>query len=279
MKVALVGSNGYIARHIMNALDNNIEILKIDKQEEVALDLIEADKFDYKMLDDVDYVVFTAAISGPDMCAEQYELCWNINVVGTERFIAEAIDRGCRIIFFSSDAVYGDIEGKVYDEYSIRNPNTPYGIMKKHVEDTFGHNLAFKAIRLTYVVSANDKFVSYCLGCAERGEQAEVFHPFYRNCTVVSDVIRTVKWLLYNWEQCEESYINVCGDELVSRLQIVDELNDILDNKIKYTIQKPPEHFFDNRPMITRVKSVVNKKYGIYKQDTFFEKIKREVEE
>lgn len=279
MKVALIGSGGYIAQYILRSLKADDEVLKIDKQGDIELDLQNAEAFDYNCLEGVDYVVFTAAISGPDMCAEQYDFCWNINVVGTELFIKKAIEKNCKIIFFSSDAVYGDIKGKVYDEYSERQPDTPYGTMKKHVEDTFAQEGNFKAIRLSYVASPRDKFLSYCLKCAETGETAEIFHPFYRNCTVVSDVVGTVNWLMDNWKACDEKYINVCGSELVSRLQMVDDLNDILSTRIKYSIMEPPEAFFKNRPVTTRIKSVVNEKYKIYSQTSFYEKIKKEMEE
>ena len=99
MKVAIVGSSGYIAGFIMEKLKNesSIEsILKIDQSgdADAVLDLQNAEKFDYSVLEEIDYVIFTAAISGPDKCALDYEFCWKINVTGTEFFISKAIDRG-----------------------------------------------------------------------------------------------------------------------------------------------------------------------------------------
>ncbi len=57
-------------------------------------------------------------------------------------------------LFFSSDATFGDIPGKIYDEKSETQAYTPYGKMKKAVEDEFKGNPLFKAIRLSYVASA-----------------------------------------------------------------------------------------------------------------------------
>ena len=64
MKVAIVGSSGYIAGFIMEKLKNesSIEsILKIDQSgdADAVLDLQNAEKFDYSVLEEIDYVIFT----------------------------------------------------------------------------------------------------------------------------------------------------------------------------------------------------------------------------
>lgn len=277
MKTAIVGSSGYIAGYLLKRFEN---VLKIDQTHEAdaLLNLAEAEKFDYSALDSVNYVIFTAAISGPDMCADEFEKCWNINVTGTEHFIKNAIARGCKVLFFSSDAVFGDIPGEIYTELSETNAQTPYGRMKKAVEDCFKGNPNFKAIRLSYVASKNDRFVSYCLKCMDTGETADIFHPFYRNCITVSDVVNTVDWLINHWEDYEPQVLNVAGNELVSRVRIADELNRLYDNKLKYVITSPGEDFYKNRPKITQMKSLYLDKYGILKDESFTEKLKKELE-
>ena len=92
MKTALVGSSGYIAKFILKRFAEETEIesvLKLDRNEkaDAYLDISEAEKFDYTVLEDIDYVVFTAAMSGPDQCAKEYDACWKINVTGTSYFI------------------------------------------------------------------------------------------------------------------------------------------------------------------------------------------------
>ena len=278
MKTAIVGSSGYIAWYLLKRFEN---VLKIDQTPEADahLNLAEAEKFDYSVLDGVDYVIFTAAISGPDMCANEFEKCWSINVIGTEHFIKNAIAHGCNVLFFSSDAVFGDIPGEIYTELSETKAQTPYGRMKKAVEDCFKDDPNFKAIRLSYVVSKNDRFASYCLKCIKTGEKADIFHPFYRNCITVSDVVNTVDWLINHWEDYEPQVLNVAGNELVSRVRIADELNRLYDNRLKYVITSPSEDFYKNRPKITQMKSLYLNKYGILKDESFTEKIKKELEE
>lgn len=284
MKTALVGSSGYIAEFILKrfAEESEIEsVLKLDRNTEsdAYLDLAEAEKFDYSLLKDIDYVVFTAAISGPDKCAQEFDECWKINVTGTSYFIREAIKRGCRVLFFSSDAAFGDIPGAIYDEESTTAAETPYGRMKKAVEDEFKENPLFKAIRLSYVASAKDRFYTYCLNCIKNDETADIFHPFYRNVIVVSDVVEIVAYFAFHWDDYKPTFLNVAGKELVSRVRMADELNRHLVGRLKYTISMPGEEFFKNRPRITQMKSLYMQKYGIIPDNTFTEKIAKELEE
>lgn len=284
MKTALVGSSGYIAQFILKRFEEETKIesvLRIDrtKSADAFLDLSEAEKFDYRVLDNIDYVVFTAAISGPDQCAKEFDACWKINVTGTTHFIREAIKRNCRVLFFSSDAAFGDVPGKIYDEESETQAYTPYGKMKKAVEDEFKVNPLFKAIRLSYVASAKDKYYTYLLNCIRNNEVADIFHPFYRNTTVVSDVVDIVTYFALHWDEYEPTFLNVAGKELVSRVRMADELNRFLGGKLKYTISMPGEEFFTNRPRITQMKSLYMNKYGIVEDNTFTEKIAKELKE
>lgn len=284
MRIALVGSSGYIAEFLLKrfAEESEIEsVLKLDRNSssDAYLDLAEAERFDYALLDDIDYIVFTAAISAPDKCAREFDECWRINVTGTSYFIHEAFKRKCKVLFFSSDASFGDIPGAIYNEESVTAAETPYGRMKKAVEDEFKHNPLFKAIRLSYVASAKDRFYTYCLNCIRNDEIADIFHPFYRNVIVVSDVVDIVTYFAFHWDDYEPTFLNVAGKELVSRIRMADELNRHLGGKLKYTISMPGEEFFTNRPRITQMESLYMQKYRIISDNTFTEKIAKELEE
>ncbi len=282
MKIAIVGSSGYIARHLMKAFTvqlEDCEIVKIDMTDDadLKLQLTDPKEFNYNYLKDVDYVIFTAAISGPDMCANEFDKCWDINVTGTSYFIREAIRMNVKVLFFSSDASFGDIPGHIYDEDSETQAYTAYGKMKKAIEDEFKESHLFKCIRLSYVASANDKFISYCLNCIRKGEIADIFHPFYRNCTTVGDVIKAIIWLLTNWDTFKSFVLDVTGTELVSRVRMADELNRFFGNKLKYVVSKPDESFFKNRPQVTQMKSKYLYSLGIVEEQTFTEKFQKEL--
>ena len=284
MKIAIVGCSGYIGGYLLKRFSCEpgvSSILKLDQAMDADeyLDLSSLGNFCYELLDDVDYVVFTAAVSSPDKCASEYDSCWKINVTGTSEFIRQAINRNCRVLFFSSDAVFGDLPGMVYDEWSDTTPVTAYGHMKKTVEDQFKEEPCFKALRLSYVVSSRDRFVSYCLDCISHGEEAEVFHPFYRNCIIVNDVVDAVVWFSKHWDEYEPPVLNIAGIELVSRVRIADELNRFLGGALSYRISQPAEDFYRNRPALTQMRSLYLARYGILQDQTFTEKMRTVVEE
>ena len=282
MKIAIVGSSGYIAKHMMKAFTAQLkdcEIVKIDMTDDadLKLQLTAPAEFDYDNLQGIDYVIFTAAISGPDMCANEFDKCWDINVTGTSYFIRETIKKNIKVLFFSSDAAFGDIPGHIYDEDSETQAYTAYGKMKKAIEDEFKSSKFFKCIRLSYVVSENDKFINYCLSCIRKGETADIFHPFYRNCITVSDVIKAILWLMKNWDYFDSFVLNLTGTELVSRVRMADEINRHFGHKLKYTVTQPDEIFFKNRPQVTQMKSKYLYELNIIENKTFTEKFQNEL--
>ncbi|MBR5755479.1 MAG: sugar nucleotide-binding protein [Erysipelotrichaceae bacterium] len=279
MKIALVGSSGYISHFIIDRLGKDNEIIRIDRQGDVdhVVDLEKADIFDYDVLNDVGYVIFPAAISSPDLCEKEYDTCWRINVEGTSYFIEEALKRGCRTLFFSSDAVFGDHPDEVFDEESETAASTAYGKMKKAVEDRFKDDDNFKAIRLSYVVSRQDKFSRYVLICAEKNEVCEVYDPFCRNCITINDVLTCIEYLINNWEDYPHTFLNIAGKDLVSREDIVKELKDKLNLDLEYKVVYPGNEFYSCRPKITRMTSRYLSEYGILPDESFSEKMEKEL--
>jgi dTDP-4-dehydrorhamnose reductase len=110
----------------------------------------------------------------------------------------------------------------------------------------------------------------------QKGEVADVFHPFYRNCIVVSDVVDVVVWFSQHWDEYNPFVLNVAGKELVSRVRIADEINRMMNGQLKYSISFPEGNFYKNRPKITQMKSLYLQKYHILEDNTFTEKIQKE---
>ena len=283
MRVAIVGSSGYISKFLIqkfSELRDSVSLIKIGRSSDADffLDLNNANDFCFNVLNEVDYIIFTAAVSGPDLCAKEFDSCWNVNVTGTCFFIREALKRNRKVLFFSSDAVFGNNPQTIFDEFAETKASTPYGKMKKAVEDAFSDNTNFKCIRLSYVVSAKDKFTSYCLSCIKQSKQAEIFHPFYRSSITISDVISSVLYLMSNWSDYAPTFLNVGGDELISRVRIADEINRIFNGILDYKISIPSEEFFKNRPQITQMRSLYLKKNRILDDASFSQKFFKELE-
>ena len=277
-RIIVIGNTGFIGSSLIEYLKKRgYKVVTAGrKNADWYIDLENPDFADYDNFSSDDYVLFTAAISSPDKCQQDFQLCWQVNVDGTAEVIQAAIDKGAKVLFFSSDAVYSSDPLHVFDEESPIAPDFPYGKMKAIIEQRFAEYEEFKAIRLSYVVSKSDKYMHYLLKCADSGKEAEVFHPYYRNSITLSDVCKSVNWLIENWDIFPSQYLNLAGLELVSRIRIADELRRIND-RFCYTIVEPGEDFYLVRPPIIQMQSIYLYNYGIIECKSFSEAFQSEV--
>jgi len=212
--------------------------------------------FDYDKIEPGDVVLLTAAISAPDICAREYDRAWAVNVTGTSSFIQSAIDRGARVVFFSSDTIYGERED-AFDESSAGNPAGEYAEMKREVEQRFLGNASFKSIRLSYVFSREDKFSRYLAGCAARHEEADLFHPFFRAIVHRDDVVVGALALAARWDDVPVQVINFGGPQVLSRIEFAECLRDNHIRDLRFRVTEPGVDFFKNRPRVINMTSPV----------------------
>ncbi len=213
-------------------------------------------EFDYGRIRPGDVVFFTAAISAPDICAREHERAWAVNVAGTFAFISNVIKRGARVIFFSSDTVYGERE-EPFDELAPCSPAGEYAVMKREVEQRFAGNPGFKAIRLSYVFSREDKFTRYLVGCMQKNEKAELFHPFCRAIVHRDDVVAGALALAQCWDETPEQIINFGGPQVLSRVDFAECLREVYLHNLHFRMIQPDDAFFHNRPRVIAMTSPV----------------------
>lgn len=246
----IVGAKGYIGSALLSCGNEAYRILGTSSSGEsglIPLRLDAPDDFNFRRICPGDVVLLTAAISAPDICAYEHDRAWAVNVTGTSSFIKSAIDCGARVVFFSSDTVYGEREDE-FDETAALNPAGEYAEMKYEVERRFSGNMLFKSIRLSYVFSREDKFSRYLAGCAERNEQAELFHPFFRAIVHRDDVVEGALALAERWDEVPEQAINFGGPQVLSRIDFAECLREVHLHDLRYNVTKPSVDFFKNRP-------------------------------
>lgn len=278
-RVFIIGSNGYIGKSLTRSFaDAHYEVVGLDRcSSDLAIELTSPEAFDYQLLDPSDYAIFTAAISSPDACLNDYNHAWAVNVTGTVYCIERMLKQGVRVLFFSSDAVYSSQGASVYNENSPTDPQFAYGKMKAAVENHFLGEKDFKALRLSYVASPQDKLTSYLLSCIQSGQEARIYHPYYRNVVCLSDVIKIVIWLEKNWNSFDSQFLNCAGTELVSKVRMADEISRWV-SEISYSIEFPGSVFYMGRPAITQMESIYLYNLGIIRTRSFSEAYRQELE-
>jgi nucleoside-diphosphate-sugar epimerase len=143
--ILVTGGLGYCGTHIVRALAARGErVVSYNRDYSEAHDAgvtpVQGELFDIPRLlrtfreHDVARIVHTAAMSHPDLSIEFPVATVHANVDGTLHLLEAARLAGVgRIVSFSSETVYGHVEGPV-DEGAALHPTTPYGVTKVAVE-------------------------------------------------------------------------------------------------------------------------------------------------
>lgn len=255
-RLVIVGATGYIGGRLLAAASSTLPAIGTSSRGGalLRLDLSRPREFDYSQLRTGDAVILCAGISSPDFCAREHVRAWALNVEGTAQFMHRAIERGADVVFFSSDTVYGERDSD-FDEAAPSSPAGEYAEMKLEVERRFDGHPQVRSLRLSYVFSRDDKFTSYLRGCAGRGDQAEIFHPFYRAVVHRDDVVQGVLALARRWDELPGSVINFGGPEVISRKSFAATLKDTALPGLQWRGVEPAAGFFANRPRVIRMRS------------------------
>jgi nucleoside-diphosphate-sugar epimerase len=255
-QILIAGCSGYIGANLyLKAAQNNkvIGLSRSGKDGLIKFDLSNPELFDYTSISENDVVVIASAISAPNICSDQFKYAYDINVVKTSYFISRIIASGGKVIFLSSDTVYGS--GKGFSEMSDINPVGDYAKMKQEVECMFLSSSSFKSVRLSYVFSLEDKFTSYLKACASDNQVAEIFHPFCRSVVHLNDVVDGLMALSSNWGAHPERIFNFGGPQVISRVDMASTIQKLALSNLVFEALEPGSTFFTQRPKIIEMKS------------------------
>ena len=257
--IHIIGANGYIGTKLCAFLDKRHDVFScysdIEDKRCAKLDLRNFKEEDLDLKED-DVVVLLAAISSPDVCQNNYEFAYSINVIGTSRLIDYCIKKQANVIFLSSDTVNGDTKNETNDEFSEVNPFGNYAKMKYEIECKYKNSKRFKTLRLSYVLSNEDKFCKYLSECVIENKPAEVFNGMFRNVILLDTVLESIYCLCHNFSFNDYYLINVSGNQNLSRKDLAEWYKIHINNKLVYNIIPVPDFILNGRPNIIRTKSL-----------------------
>ena len=249
MATHLVGATGNIGKRVVEKGGDKINAIS---RFELKLDQrplyynFDAKTIGGTAIEEGDVIIFAAAISEPSVVSAQFEKAFAVNVESTGEFIQTALGKGCKVLFLSSDAVYGDVETG-FDESHPPNPKGAYAEMKAVIEKRFEGNLNFKALRLSYNFYKDDRFTTYLRQCAENGVEAEVFDPLTRAVVHRDDTVDAILSIASNWDNADGQYINCGGPQVLSRQQFTEIVKRVALPTLKFKVTAPPAKFYGDR--------------------------------
>lgn len=256
--IHIIGANGYIGTKLCKEMDEqNIQYncySDVPDDKCIKYDLRSGDNESLNFKNG-DVVILLAAVSSPDVCLNNYELAYSVNVTGTARLIKYCFDVGAKVIFISSDTVNGPTKD-VNDEFSEVNPVGNYAKMKYEIESKFKNSKCFKVLRLSYVLSDSDKFTRYLTDCISNNIVAEVFNGLFRNVIRIELVLEAIIKLCFNFDFNDYYLINVSGNQNLSRLDLARWYKENIDSKLVYKEIDVPKKMLEGRPNVICTKSL-----------------------
>lgn len=255
-KVFILGSTGYVGNHLKSFLSDAFSLVTVGrKNSDIHFDL-ETGEFNDLLVqvNNDDTIIFLSAVSAPDQCEKNYDVAHKINVKNTITLISELLKKNARVIFSSSDVVFGGTSD-VCTEMSERKPFGKYGQMKCEVEEHFSNNPGFFVIRFSYILGKGDKFSEMVKEHSLNSKLLDVFDGFERSVVSINDVLLGIKNIILNWSQIDTRIVNFSGPDLVSRQQIVLALAQEKFPELQYQFTDAPESFWLGRPKKINTKS------------------------
>jgi dTDP-4-dehydrorhamnose reductase len=256
--IFLIGRNGYVAGRFAAELERrgvDFAVTSSHPQgDDLRLDLRDTGVFDYSQVGEGDAVVLLAAESSPDVCANEYDKAYSINVSGAAEFIKGTLNRGAKVLFFSSDVVYGHREEPV-NESDSTEPIGVYAEMKCRVEEQFVGTKNFKVFRPSLVFSKESIFAANLMDCVRDGKAIKAF-PMKRAVVYVDDIVEAALNLFERWEEFDSWGINLCGPELLSRAKLAGFYKYLIDDRLEIQESEAPDGFFLKRPRTINMQSL-----------------------
>lgn len=201
MKILVTGVCGQLGHDVTEELlKKGITVIACDREE---FDITDKESTESFILEHKpDGVIHCAAYTAVDKAEDEEELCRKINAEGS-RFIAEACEKiGAKMIYVSTDYVFGGDGEEPYEPESEKNPQNVYGKTKLEGEKNALENCSKTfVVRTSWVYGINGaNFVKTMRRLAETRDELNVVADQIGSPTYTRDLAK----LLVNMIQSEK---------------------------------------------------------------------------
>jgi dTDP-4-dehydrorhamnose reductase len=206
-KVLVVGTQGILGGTLVSKSSRDVEFLSQNRGN-WSLDYLQPD---------VRTVVYLRAISSPTYVHQFPIESHQLNVDKSRDFIQGCLELNKRIIFSSSDVVYGDTANKIASESSSIMPFGEYGKQKAEIESSFHDSENFIALRLSLIVGEGSKLRRIL----KNESSPSIPDPVMRNPVNIRHVVNLIERLSLTktWNQ-NLKVLNVGGSDQISMYEL-----------------------------------------------------------
>lgn len=208
--IYLVGAKGMIGRNLQKIfLESDLNFCTIASNEWEGV---------FENITKEDYVLFMRAVSSPIFVQQNMAISYNVNVHKTEIALERILRIGAKVIFFSSDVVYGNTTDAPLSEQAASNPHGEYARQKATIEKQFQMWPNFLTLRLSNIVGEDSRLRNLL----KSNKVTEIYHPVIRCPIRVEHLALVIESLLKSNEawQAASGILNVGGQTPMSNLEL-----------------------------------------------------------
>ena len=230
MKVLVTGANGFTGQHLVKTLVNKgFEVIATSRNESKLTSYSNLTYYNCELTDvrnvenlfDLtrpDAVIHTAAMSKPDECAANPELCKANNIQATQYLLSAATKVGTNhFVYLSTDFIFG--EGGPHAEEDAPAPLNLYGASKLEAEALVNAaSLKTTIIRPVFMYgpvweNLRPSFIQWVAGKLQNGEPIKVVTDQARTPTYIGDLCWGIRKII---NDKVSGTFHLAGKEIVS---------------------------------------------------------------
>lgn len=191
MKVLVTGVNGQLGHDVVNELEKRgIEAVGTDIND---MDITDAESVNRVIkAESPDAVIHCAAYTAVDAAGDNEEICRRINVDGTQHIADVCKELDIKMIYISTDYVFGGQGERPWEPDDERDPQSVYGQTKYEGELAVQNTLSkYFIVRIAWVFGINGKnFVKTMLRLSENHDRITVVNDQFGSPTYTYDLAR-----------------------------------------------------------------------------------------
>ena len=165
MKILITGVNGLVGNSLYKLLEESDHIVYSSSRNIEGLAKYKVDITDKNEVDSFfesekpDLVINSAAMADVDLCEEERELCWKVNVEGVQNLVDMCNRYGSHLTHISTDYIFdGKKESGIYLENDKPNPQGYYAESKLEGERIIlDSNISHSILRTILVYGVHNK--------------------------------------------------------------------------------------------------------------------------
>ena len=258
-KVLLTGASGLVGSRLVELLDSEFSFLTPNSSE---LNITKKeDTQDYLCSQEFDLVLHLAAYTDVDRAEKERELCYKINVEGTQNLFEAAKKQNKPLIFISTDFVFGGNEPE-YTENSLPNPKGYYGQTKAQAEAVLRDQAMIVRISYPYRTpypTKND-FVKTITSLLKEGREIAATTDSLFTPSFVDDIAKGLKLLIKSFKP--EIY-HLVGPETFSPYAAFKQIAKVFDYPSGLITPTTYAQYFRNRAPRPQFSKIINTKLDL----------------